>query len=79
MLAQRDYGGGGRNNREYKYGSLRGKASPLNNQRKKNDEEYNNYYLTSYNKKDYFFKHLNIALQSQKDLYSEGNLRNQGL
>ena len=42
--------------------------------REKNNKEYNNCYLANYNKKGYFFKYLNIAPQSWKDLYPEGNL-----
>ena len=80
MLAQRGYGGGGgRNNRGRGYGSLRGRASSLSNQREKNNRECNNCYLANYNKKGCFFKYPNIVLQSWKDLYPEGNLYNQGL
>ena len=80
MLAQRGYGGGSKyNNCGYRYSSLRGEASSLSNQREKNNGEYNNYYLINYNEKSYFFKHLNIVLQSWKDLYPDGNLCNQGL
>ena len=65
MSAQRDYGGGSkRNNRGYKYSSLRGGASSLSNQKEKNNKKYNNYYLANYNKKGYFLKYLNMAPQS---------------
>ena len=81
ISAQRGHGGGsdGRNNRGHKYSSLRGRASSSSNQRKKNNKKYNNCYLASYNKKDYFFKYLNMAPQSQKNMYLESNLHNQGL
>ena len=80
ILVQRGCGGDNRrNNRERKYSSLRGGASPLSNQREKNNGEYKNYYLANYNEKGYFFKYLNLVLQSWKDLYLQGNLCNQGL